>query len=868
MKKTVSIALMLLVLLSVFAFESEANNVNGTVEVVFNGNVNIRKEPWGEIVGVVPSGDVLETTGKVNHEDNSTWYLVNYNGNQSYIHSSMVEYTPNESYSEVVEVEGIVKVTHEYGAKARLAPWGTVIGFPVKGEEFETTLKKDDGEGHYWYKINRNGHEAYLSETVVEFTEKNTKQSYSKSSTPGKVTINYSVVNIRKSPWGDIIDQAYNGQSFKSIDKVTHTDGSKWYKIKFKNTYAYVHSGFVDFSSDVDSGTSSSSGEKGVLKVDYLLGLNVRLSPWGDIIGYAPNRESYNYIDIVTHDDGTQWCKIEFRGRNAYIYKPFVELLEEPVNKVIRVSYDGLNARDDIWGNVIKVLPDLSVWKYDKTAKDSDGITWYRIIDGSRRLWVIGSLVDVGEQRVTGTDISLSSKRFTGDKLEIYVKAKGTNRYYSKVALKKPDGTLVDIGDWSYYNKHYWQPPKSGEYEFVVYAKDVAASSVESTSTHKVKISAGSSKNTYKIDYFGMKLGEFAYEEVGRNVKWDNGWTDASKQEIYNAANPENSIPFDYDDGSSHRDTAVISDAVNFREVPGGKIIKVLYEDEEHVVYDYQGYGGYIYYKLKVDGKYGWIHGSYAELMTEKSATLPLGSFIKMTSTNYVKSGNSSNSSNVGVVREDDVCFLLDTSGSWAKIQTADLKGWVPRSRLVLTDEVSQQMYQFLDLSKSTKTDKNEINKVLVGKGILESKGKAFVDAAKKYNVNELYLVSHALLETGNGTSLLANGDYYNGVKVYNMYGIGAYDSNPISGGLKAAYENGWTTPERAIIGGAKWIGEEYIHNSDNQNTLYKMKWNYEDPSYQYATDIGWAKKQTGKMKDLYSQIQDYVLHFILPQFD
>ena len=48
---------------------------------------------------------------------------------------------------------------------------------------------------------------------------------------------------------------------------------------------------------------------------------------------------------------------------------------------------------------------------------------------------------------------------------------------------------------------------------------------------------------------------------------------------------------------------------------------------------------------------------------------------------------------------------------------------------------------------------------MLEGKGVLEGQGASFSQAAKKYGINEIYLISHALIETGNGTSDLAKGE-------------------------------------------------------------------------------------------------------------
>ncbi|MBC1811280.1 SH3 domain-containing protein [Listeria booriae] len=182
---------------------------------------------------------------------------------------------------------------------------------------------------------------------------------------------------------------------------------------------------------------------------------------------------------------------------------------------------------------------------------------------------------------------------------------------------------------------------------------------------------------------------------------------------------------------------------------------------------------------------------------------------------------------------------------------------------------------QFLVLSKPTNVDINEVNqKILNGKGILADKGASFNQAAVLSNVNEIYLISHALLESGNGSSQLANGVIVSSVgglpvtpkKVYNMYGIGAIDSNPLVGGSEYAYKQGWDTPEKAIIGGAAFVAQNYI--SKGQDTLYKMRFNPANPGvHLYATDIGWALKQTTGMQKLYDQLSSYTQDFDIPKY-
>lgn len=191
----------------------------------------------------------------------------------------------------------------------------------------------------------------------------------------------------------------------------------------------------------------------------------------------------------------------------------------------------------------------------------------------------------------------------------------------------------------------------------------------------------------------------------------------------------------------------------------------------------------------------------------------------------------------------------------------------------------SSEYLQFLDLSQNTGLNATEINeKVLTNKGTLSGTAASFIEAAKTHNVNEVYLIAHALHETGNGNSTLAkgipvdeNGKIVSADKavhtVYNYYGYGAVDSDPINGGAMFAFKNKWFSPKTAIVGGAATIANNYIN--DGQNTLYKMRWNPDSPGYpQYATHVMWAVLQTDRMHQIYDSVDSYVLKLDVPTFN
>ena len=159
--------------------------------------------------------------------------------------------------------------------------------------------------------------------------------------------------------------------------------------------------------------------------------------------------------------------------------------------------------------------------------------------------------------------------------------------------------------------------------------------------------------------------------------------------------------------------------------------------------------------------------------------------------------------------------------------------------------------------------------------GKLAGMGYAFVKAAQTYGINEVYLLAHAIHESGWGTSTLAKGyaydgstkvlgEYYPAGTYYNFYGIGAVDSGPLSGGRALAVSQGWDSPEAAILGAAEWIADRYTFSSRNnsymaQNTLYEMRWHsqfsdaYERRSgHQYATGTSWAYRIADIMAECY----------------
>jgi len=200
----------------------------------------------------------------------------------------------------------------------------------------------------------------------------------------------------------------------------------------------------------------------------------------------------------------------------------------------------------------------------------------------------------------------------------------------------------------------------------------------------------------------------------------------------------------------------------------------------------------------------------------------------------------------------------VNVSTGWVSASQSETKSAMNVSTIFKS---TTQIYQMLHLGKYQGIAVSKLNQILKGKGKLDGMGQAFADACKQYNINEVYLISHALLESGNGYSNYASGVY----GYYNFFGIGAYDSNP-DYAMTLAKDEGWTTPEKAIKGGARFVRKDYI--DVGQNTLYRMRWNPKKPAtHQYASDIKWASHQASSIASYYKAIGLKGQYYIYDQY-
>ena len=108
--------------------------------------------------------------------------------------------------------------------------------------------------------------------------------------------------------------------------------------------------------------------------------------------------------------------------------------------------------------------------------------------------------------------------------------------------------------------------------------------------------------------------------------------------------------------------------------------------------------------------------------------------------------GSLPNGTVVNILGKLDGWYRIEYSSSaWKTAARSNVNYYLDPNNFI-NDPV--QMFQFLDLSRLSGANVSTLNAYLQGKGILSGKGQSFNNAGKIYGVNEVYLLSHALLET------------------------------------------------------------------------------------------------------------------------
>ena len=188
-------------------------------------------------------------------------------------------------------------------------------------------------------------------------------------------------------------------------------------------------------------------------------------------------------------------------------------------------------------------------------------------------------------------------------------------------------------------------------------------------------------------------------------------------------------------------------------------------------------------------------------------------------------------------------------------------------------------IFQFLDLSSNTYVSVSDIKAFvkgtyLEGSANGQSYAQMIYDASQATGESAYSIVVKIFQELGNGKDLpyMISGKDSTYPNVYNFFNYGATDGEGnLARGLEFAKNQGWTTPQKALIEGAKLISGSYTKQGQVNKYLYKFdvvgKEKSELYNHQYMTNVQDPNSQASNLYKAYDKndLLDKSLTFVIP---
>ena len=929
--------------------EVKKEPIEGTGKVNINTALNVRQASTtnSRIIGSLKGGEKVNIISESNG-----FYKIEFNNSYGYVYSKYISKDGDSEKVQVVKQEevkkekvdeskkeakatpkaepvvlavralnktGIVNVSSSLNVRNEASTSSKVIG-SLSGNSKVTIV----GEEGAFYKIEYKGSQGYVAkEYIKDVTESNNSnqgtQTPEKPSTPentektGVVNVSSSL-NVREG--AGTSSKVIGSLSGNTKVTIVGEDGA-FYKIEYKGSHGYVAKEYVkDVTESNNSNQGTQTPEKpstpestektGIVNVSSSLNVREGASTSSKVIGSL----SGNSKVTIVGEEGA-FYKIEYKGSQGYVAKEYIKDVTESnnSNQGTQTPEKPSTPENTEKTGVVNVSSSLNVREGAGTSSK-----------------VIGSLSGNTKVTIVGEDGAFYK-----------IEYKGSHGYVAKEYIK-------DVTENNNSNQGTQTPEKPSTPENTEKTGIVNVSSSlnvregSSTSSKVIGSLSGNTKVTivgeegafYKIEYKGSH--GYVAKEYIKNIK-DEVVTEPEKP-----STPEN---------TEKTGVVNVSSSLNVREGAGtsSKVIGSLSGNTKVTIVGEEG----AFYKIEYKGSHGYVAKEYIKDIKDEVVTEPekpsnpenskkTGVVTASKGLNVRKEANTS-SQIIGILNSGESVEIIGEENGFYKITYKGQEAYASKNYINIFDcnsnvnpgldignasktnyGVSLNEYiklqqrnnpsnysysefekyinpakatnklQFLRIDKFRSVNVSRLSSRLSNKGVLTGQGQAFVNAAKAFNIDPIYLVAQCLHETGNGTSKLAKGvtiteiadesrPIYNGngqlvgyhmiklskpVTVYNLFGIGAKDNSSVFPnralilGTTYAYNRGWTSIENAIKGAAEFVSLNYVHSSRySQNTLYKMRYNQNVSNiwHQYATTPWYASSIADIMRsyqDLY----------------
>lgn len=358
--------------------------------------------------------------------------------------------------------------------------------------------------------------------------------------------------------------------------------------------------------------------------------------------------------------------------------------------------------------------------------------------------------------------------------------------------------------------------------------------------------------------------------EVNQNVKISNA-NEINLDEVINKNSKENGFKEEFI--TEEIDLEYITKYQSNAELPKG-VIQVVQEGREgkqEVTIKRTYENGEIVKEEQVNSK---ITKSAVNKIVEVGSGIRSTYKVKVGDKVYIVSDRAEiklepngNSTKIATLGKNEELTVLEINGDYYKIEAIGIIGYVKKENVTYKNKKNENSEQnnnsnstnirklsfnmelnkpsglSLEQFKKVLTDSKDVNKVM------QNNAEYFYYIEEQYNINGLFVAAVAIHESGWGTSKISKDKY-------NLFGYGAYDSNPYNGAyefsdysesidlIARVFVKYYLNPKgTSIYGGEQASGKYY-----NGPTLTGV-------NTKYATDKNWANAVYKHMEYLYNKL-------------
>ncbi|MGX5470564.1 SH3 domain-containing protein [Bacillus toyonensis] len=773
--------------------EKPAENItNGTQEVGTINATSLRVRSAANtsstILGTLKNGEKVTVLGKANG-----WAKINYQGKEGYVSLEFVKLEAGKQ--EEKPAENITNGTQEVGTinatslrvRSAANTSSSVLGNLKNGEKV-TVLGKANG----WAKISYQGKEGYVSLEFVKLEAGKQEEKPAENITNGTQevgTINATSLRVRSAAntSSSVLGNLKNGEKVTVLGKA-----NGWAKINYQGKEGYVSLEFVKLEAGKQEEKPAENITNGTQEVGTINATSLRVRSAANtsstILGTLKNGEK---VTVLGKANG--WAKINYQGKEGYVSLEFVKLEagkqeEKPAENIT----NGTQEVGTINATSLRVRSAANTSSTILgTLKNGEKVTvlgkangWAKINYQGKEGYVSLEFITIGKDSIDPTNPTnpgqVTEERAVVNASLLNVR-KGPSTGAAAVGHLKNGETVTIIG-----KENGWAKVRFNGGEGYV-------------SLQFLKVKQGSS--SYEIVTSSQKVqkpNEAEATQIMQNMKEDayiksDGKVVNMKQGFVRA----NGVINIYD----------ITTGKKLTYVKGGADLKFVKAVDDRIHVQIDGMTGYVnindvtlhptmtgektsYYATKNGKLYHYVYNPE----NGKHATYQIGNAPK-----HLKEGE--------------------------RYEAFDKKQ--------IGGQDSYQYFEYMPLRATSTYTGDEIDNFLRksnAKSPLIGLGKYFVSAAEKYKMNAGYLVSHAILESGWGTSRIAQDKK-------NLFGFRAVDSDPYNGAT------GFKTWEEGIDFCAAYIDKHYLNPSGNTYNGGNLGDKAQGMNVMYASDENWGQQ-------------------------